>query len=323
MTARTRNIVVGLVVLVALLGVGWMILQFSSRSITTLFSKRVPFRIIADRADGLGEGSGVQYLGVTVGQVTGIKRLPNNTEVQIDAVLNEGEALPRNVTGFIRAQSALGTAAGVALETKDRQPPSAETLQANDVIRAVNRNQGLIPPELAELGKSIQEQKLIAHIDETFVELKLQLRRAGELMEGFNKFVGDPKVRDDLTTAIASAKTTIEGLEKFSKRLDGIAVETDATMKQARTTLADGGKRVDEVSKQLGDRLSQIGELLEKFNAITAKVDKGQGTLGMLVNDPRLYEGLVDTTKTLNLTVADLHRLVEQWEQEGFTLKLK
>lgn len=323
MTARSRNIVVGLTVLVALLGTGWMILQFSARSVATVFSKRMPFRVIADRADGLGEGSGIQYLGVNVGQVTSIKRLENNVEVQIDAVLNEGENLPRNVTGFIRPQSALGTAAGVALETVDHAPPSSEKLRENDVIRAVNRNQGMIPPEIAELAKSIQEQKLVAHIDESFVELKMQLRRAGEMMEGFNQIVGDPKVRTDLTAAIASAKTTIEGLEKFSKRLDGLAGETEGTLRQARTTLADGGKRVDEVSKQLNDRLTQVGEALEKFNAIAAKVDKGQGTLGMLVNDARLYEGLVDTSKTLNLTVADLRRLVEQWEQEGFTLKLK
>jgi phospholipid/cholesterol/gamma-HCH transport system substrate-binding protein len=323
MTARTRNIVVGLVVLVALLGTGWMILQFSSRSIATVFTKRVPFRIIADRADGLGEGSGITYLGVPVGQVTAVRRLPNNVEVQIDAVLNEGEQLPRNVVGAIRAQSALGTSSAVALETVDRQPPSTQTLQANDVIRATNKSQGMIPPEITDLAKSVQEQKLIAHIDETFVELKLQLRRAGEMLEGVNRLVGDPKVREDLTASIANARTTMESLEKFGKRLDGLAGETDATMKQARTTLADGGKRVDDISKQLGDRMTQIGDLLEKFNAIAARVDKGQGTLGMLVNDARLYEGLVDTSKTLNLTVGDLRRLVEQWEQEGITLKFK
>jgi len=43
----------------------------------------------------------------------------------------------------------------------------------------------------------------------------------------------------------------------------------------------------------------------------------------MLVNDPRLYESLADTTRQLNATVSDLRRLLEQWEQEGVTMKLK
>jgi DNA-binding Lrp family transcriptional regulator len=41
------------------------------------------------------------------------------------------------------------------------------------------------------------------------------------------------------------------------------------------------------------------------------------------VNDPRLYESLVETAKELNATVSDLRRLVNQWEQEGVSLKLK
>jgi hypothetical protein len=41
------------------------------------------------------------------------------------------------------------------------------------------------------------------------------------------------------------------------------------------------------------------------------------------MNDPKLYQSLVETTMELNATVKDLHRLVEQWEQEGVTLKLK
>jgi hypothetical protein len=32
---------------------------------------------------------------------------------------------------------------------------------------------------------------------------------------------------------------------------------------------------------------------------------------------------LLDNSRELNLTIADLRRLVEQWEQEGGSLKMK
>ena len=62
---------------------------------------------------------------------------------------------------------------------------------------------------------------------------------------------------------------------------------------------------------------------MDQFQSIAEKVEKGQGTAGALVNDPKLYESLVDTSRELNLTIKDLQRLVQQWEQEGVTLKLK
>ena len=49
----------------------------------------------------------------------------------------------------------------------------------------------------------------------------------------------------------------------------------------------------------------------------------GTSSIGLLVNDPKLYESLVDTSRELNATITDLKRLVEQWEQEGVALKLR
>jgi hypothetical protein len=52
-------------------------------------------------------------------------------------------------------------------------------------------------------------------------------------------------------------------------------------------------------------------------------VDKGQGTAALLINDPKLYQSLVDNSRELNVTIATLKRLADQWEQEGVALKLK
>jgi phospholipid/cholesterol/gamma-HCH transport system substrate-binding protein len=65
-----------------------------------------------------------------------------------------------------------------------------------------------------------------------------------------------------------------------------------------------------------------VSELLQQFQQIAQKINAGQGTAGQLVNDPQLYQSLVATTQELNATIADLKRLVEQWEQEGVSLKV-
>lgn len=321
MTARSRNILVGVVVLFSMLALGWMILRFSNNTFASVFSKGLEFRVTADRADGVSPGSTLFYLGVPVGQVTEVRRLADNTGVVMQARLNSNEQVPDNVVGYIRPSSALSMAAGIAMETDG--PPSGRPLAAGGEVKAFNKNQGLVPPEFTDLARSVRDRQLIAHVDEAVIEVRDQVRKAGQVMESLNKLVGDPKVREDLTAAIASIRATSDNLQQFSTNLQTLSGETTETMKQVRTTLADGGKRFDDLTKQIGDRLTQIGELTDKFNGIAARVDKGQGTMGALVNDARLYESLVDTSKTLNLTIADLRRLVEQWEQEGFTLKLK
>jgi hypothetical protein len=67
----------------------------------------------------------------------------------------------------------------------------------------------------------------------------------------------------------------------------------------------------------------QVNKSLDEFQGIVTKVNAGKGTAGLLVNDPKLYQSLLENSHQLNVTIASLSRLVEQWEQEGVTLKLK
>ena len=64
-----------------------------------------------------------------------------------------------------------------------------------------------------------------------------------------------------------------------------------------------------------------VGHYARNFH-LSSKIDQNQGTAGKFVNDPRLYEAMVDTAREMRATVSDLRRLVQQWEQEGVQLKL-
>jgi hypothetical protein len=42
----------------------------------------------------------------------------------------------------------------------------------------------------------------------------------------------------------------------------------------------------------------------------------------LLLNDGKLYAGLVDVARELKGTTTDLQRLIDQWEQDGLSLNL-
>lgn len=346
LTPRKRNVLVGSVVLVAMVGLAWMVLKFSGREASSVFNKGTDIQLIADRADGVSEGSPLFYLGVNVGRVTGVRRLADNTGVTIDATIDPNQPpLPNDVVGVIRTQSALGTAAAISLEPRHRRPatrpasgpagvaatgpstepsgPAGPLLAPGTLLRASFQGGGVVPPEFSEVAAEIREQQLVKHLDEAVVSVRTQVDQVGEILKQVNGFVGDEKVRNDLRTSLANIRQTSENLQKASGRLDEMSTEAKDTLASVHTNVDKTGQRIDDISRQVGDRLTQVGEMVGKFQSVAAKVDKGEGSAGQLVNDPRLYESMVDTSKELNETVKALKRLVEQWEKEGLSVKTK
>src|SRR5262249_41637971 len=155
------------------------------------------------------------------------------------------------------------------------------------------------------------------HLDE-------QIARAGKLIDSVESVTGDPKLRQDLTQSMDNIRAASEkadriatNFEKFSVSLDRISANTEAAVSDVRTTITSTQEQIISLSKQTGDSLQRVSKLLDEFQSIAEKIDKGKGTAGAMVNDPRLYENLVETARQMNATVLDLKRLLEQWEQEG------
>ena len=65
-------------------------------------------------------------------------------------------------------------------------------------------------------------------------------------------------------------------------------------------------------------RFTTMGEQLE---SIIAKVSEGDGTIGRLMNDPRLYEDMREAAERLTITLRDLQAMVRKVKEEGLELK--
>jgi phospholipid/cholesterol/gamma-HCH transport system substrate-binding protein len=52
--------------------------------------------------------------------------------------------------------------------------------------------------------------------------------------------------------------------------------------------------------------LSKIQATVDNLNQTLARINKGEGTAGMLINDPKLYTNLSSATNSLNVLLQDL-----------------
>jgi phospholipid/cholesterol/gamma-HCH transport system substrate-binding protein len=108
-------------------------------------------------------------------------------------------------------------------------------------------------------------------------------------------------------------------IDRLVSQLNAVAVDIRAVAAAMRDTLAsDTGKaRIDEIlenTRSFTQALNKRGpEIMDRVNAIFAKIEQGEGTIGKLVNDPGVYH---DLEKTL----ADVRSIVEQINKGEGTL---
>jgi phospholipid/cholesterol/gamma-HCH transport system substrate-binding protein len=336
MSAYKRNVVVGAVVLVALLGLAWMILKFAGQAMNYFLERGIRITLVTERADGVLDGSPILYRGMNAGRVTTVTRRASDDRIVIEALVDATPPLPANLKGRIRMTSLLGGSSQILLVPEsDRQV--AERLKEGDQLPAE------YVPDLTSLGDQVREQKVIEHMDQTIVLLSRQLEKAGQILDSVRDVAADPKLREDVRAAVQNVRAATETARQAVDRINAMAERAEGTMKEiqggvadarlvvsdmrgtvgeVRGTVTDTRGHVNRLGKDLTRQLDRVASALEHFDSVAAKVDKGQGSAGQFVNDPRLYQSLADTADEMKGAVLDLRRLVQQWEQEGLPVKL-
>jgi len=327
MSNYRRNVLVGVTVLASMVMLGWMILRFGGSLGAPFAGKTMPVRFVTERADGLSEGSAILFRGVTVGRVTLVQRATDQIHVLVNGEVDVAPPLPAKLTARIRQGSILGSGSSLVLEAT---PDSQGDLQPNTEIQADFVGLDFFPPEIKTLSteltasvKQFREANVVGNINDRVAEVGRVMEQAQQTLKSFNDLVGDPKMRADVQQSLANIREASDNV----KRVTGTADQVAAKLSSAVTTINDTATRtqahIDDLAKLASARLEEASASLKQVSEITTKINEGKGTAGQLINDPKLYAGLVDTTTELNATIKDLQRLIQQWEQEGVSFKLK
>lgn len=345
MSPYKRNWFVGGTVLLALATLGFLIILFGG-SLGSIFAGekiRITFR--SDRADGISDGSAIKYLGQTVGNVkkVDLKLAETPNYVLIEAEIEKSLPLPKNLLANIKIPNLLGAGAIIDLSVPPTGP-SPQRLVEGDQLEAKYQGLGVVPPEFSDLAaemrgavKDFREANLIGEFKKAVSNFNDQLAKAGLVMDSVQAVLGDKAVQSDIKTAIAkfreasdNAATVAANFKKISENLqtlpqnanDAVSDIRSATA-DARTTIKNTEARINEVSKGLNDNLAKLAVVMNDMQSITGKIDHGDGSLALLLNDPKLYEKIVAGTETINLTVRDIQRVIRGFEEDGVPIKMK
>jgi len=277
MDERKRNIAVGLT---TLLGVGGLLVLLMMFGYAPLVLERFyAVRIELPNAAGLHEGSRVNLSGIDVGQVRAIELV-----VSADPA-GPVEFLP--LDGSARIPGRIGSLASAF--SQEIRAALAQPIQNFD---RVSRDLGQLSDEWTEVGRNVNallelrgvdavdRGDAIANLSTVLVRTDARLAEMESVIAGVRAYVEDTEIREDVKATAANAR-------RASERVAGAIDEVSGTFRDSVETLE---RRYIAVADDLSVAVASARDALDKVRA-------GQGTLGAVLNDPRLYEGLLDATR--------------------------
>ncbi len=277
-----------------------------------LFTKDAYYVIIYDRVEGLVPGNRVMLNGLQVGMVESVElngkadnkivtnvsinsnvKIPDGTSFQIAAADLLGEMQLELVLPYVKpgenvsiAES--GDTLSGKIETGMMDMVQNELLpvkkQVEELVVSVDTLIGVVN----ELISSNRIQNILEQAEMTVLNLKDGSGELASLLRTEKKAIHD---------VLANSKTITDKLIASQDQIQGILNNADiASQKLAAIPLA-------ETTEMAQQTILEAKNAITEATAMMAQLNNTDGTVGMLLNDKRLYENL-------NATAADLDKLL-------------
>lgn len=280
---------------IALLIIGYNFLKGNSifSSETTLFAKYT-------RVDGLTVSKPILINGYQIGRVA---KLELQTDGTIIATLNINSKyeIPENSIARLEGTDLLGSKAIVmSLGNSKKMAEDGYTLNAN-------------------VEKGLMEQ-----VQPVQKKAELIIGKMDSILSSVNSIL-NPNFQKNVDKSFNSIAGTLASLETTSKKVDGLVGSESARIEAIFKNVEGITANLNNNNKKISDILTNINTVTDKFAAanfkqtldnannaiadlqsVISSIKDGKGSLGLLLNDNKMYENLNNASKNLDALMIDL-----------------
>ncbi len=271
-----------------------------------IFSRQIKFYAIYDDVTSLIESNPVLLSGVTIGQVNNISFVPDGSgRIVVENIVSANIPIPDNSVAMLTGISLTGSRE-IVIKLGD----SPRLISDGDTL--ASGLQTSLQDEVSQLVTPIKEraEELFGQIDSVMIVFQ----------SIFNE-----QTRVNITSSFQSIQQTLENLEKTTDRVDQ-TIDRESTRittilsnaESISQNLRDNNETINTIlsnissisdslaAANLTQTLMQAEHSITNLNNILEKIEKGEGTMGMLVNDEELYNNLEASSRQLELLLEDI-----------------
>ncbi len=273
---------------------------------TDVFSSTDTYYARYDEVDGLGLSNFIKIKGLNVGRVTNlVLEKGKQGGIIVEFTVDEDFKLPKGTVARIVSSDLLGTKA-INLELSD----TTIFYQNGDTLASAMQ-ESLTKSVTAELLPVKQKaENLLSSIDSVLTIIRT---------------IFNEQTTNDIKKSVTSITSTLNHINKSAANVEDLLVQNTSRIDRIfgniesitlmlknnenniSAVLSNLNNITDTLAKSnLKQVISNAQLALENVAVILEKINKGEGSLGLLINDEKLYMNLEKTSLDLDLLMKDM-----------------
>ncbi len=284
----SREIKTGIIVIGGIL---LFILGFSYLKSTPIFDNSKTFYAVYKHVGGLQPGTQVSINGFTVGTVNDIRFKDQKGNLVVTFSVNNSFEFSKNSKAELYDTGIIGGKGIQIIPVFDGAPlaKSGDTLTTNT------------RPGLTELV----QQKLAP------LQTKIEgaVSNADSLLANINEILDD-KTKKDLQESISGLNGLVKSFQSSANAINSLLEDNkeqlDSSIANINHITSNFSALSDSISDAgLAKTMRSLESTVSNLDILLAKIEKGEGSLGKLMNNEELYNNLSNASKEMDLLLQD------------------
>ena len=284
----SREIKTGIIVIGGIL---LFVLGFTYLKSSPLFDSSKTFYAIYDHVGGLQPGTQVTINGFSVGSVNNIGFNDRSGRLLVTFSVDDSFEFSKSSKAELFDTGIIGGKGIQIIPVFDDAPIA----QSGDTLISSTR------PGLTELV----QQKL------TPLQLKVEgaVSHADTLLMNINQVL-DENTKQNLRSSIQGLNAMVSDFKESATTLNTLLSDNKSQLDSSITSINNITSNFSKLSDSLANAgvaqaVKNLESTLKNMDALLAKIEKGEGSLGKLMNNEELYQNLSEASRELDLLLQD------------------
>lgn len=247
--------------------------------------------------EGLVVSSPVYINGFQVGKVSDMQASDKDLSgIIVKISLKKEINIPDNSVAILNSEILQSTSVVIRKGSSTSYVQSGDTIQTKPSTGIMGEVRNSLNPAISSLNQAL-------------ISLNNLIAKISVMM--------DPRTQNNLQEMVANLKASSESLKAMMDQQNGALARSLSNVASITGNLKDNNHKVDTIvdniqalsgklkNLQMDETLVSVNKTLASLNAVLNKANSKEGSLGLLLNDPKLYQELRQTNRSLNILLDD------------------